>query len=76
MIILQRATIKNLEEIAEMEREASSKTYFAKLGDEELRIFLDKNFVFFIKNNDISVGLIAYRELEENTVYIKSLVIK
>lgn len=74
-IILKKATLKDWQEIAALERVASSKTYSARFEEDEAKDFIKDEFVFLIKKGDDIVGLVAYEEIKRGGVHINGLVI-
>lgn len=74
-IFLQQATLKNLEEILKIEISANSKTYFAMTTEDEIRDYINNNFVFLIKNKEITIGAISFKVIEEKTANCDGLII-
>ncbi|MFA5886725.1 MAG: GNAT family N-acetyltransferase [Patescibacteria group bacterium] len=75
-VLLKKATWRDLKEIADIEKEAQSKTYSALINDVELKNFINKEFVFLIKRQNIVLGLIAYKIVKKNVVYLDGLVVR
>lgn len=75
-ITLERATLENQKEIAEIEKGANSETYHARLGDDEIKEFIENDIIFLIKNDDDCIGLVSYEKISEDKVHIDGLVIK
>lgn len=74
-ILLKRATLKDIEEITKLEKEASSKTYVARINTNDLKCFIENDFVFFIKHKSIVVGIVAYQVLKRKIAHFHCLVI-
>jgi len=73
-ISLKKASLKDLEIIADIEKNASSKTYAAIIGKEELEKFLQNDQVFLIKNEESIIGLASF-ETNQNTAHCTGLAI-
>jgi len=75
-IVLERATTTNQKEIAEIEKMANSETYCARLGDEEIKEFIEHDVVFLIKKGNDCIGLVSYEKISDDKVHIDGLVVK
>lgn len=65
-----RATLKNLKDIAALERLASSKTYSARTSEKEIRNFIKDESVFLIKTQKDIVGLVAYEVIKKKLLML------
>jgi len=74
-ILLKRATLKDINIIAEIEKVGSSKTYSARISEDELKEYIKNDFVFLIKNKDIIVGLVSFEVIKKKTAHCNGLVI-
>ena len=74
-IILKRATLNDLPEIAKLEKTASSKIYSARVEENELKDFINNEFVFLVKKGDKVIGLVAYKIIKNKIAHINGLVI-
>jgi ribosomal protein S18 acetylase RimI-like enzyme len=73
-VTLKRAVGDELKEVAEIENQARSKTYAAAESLEELKGLVKKAVVFFlIKQGNVTIGNIAYEELNKNRVRLRHL---
>lgn len=75
-VLLERATRKDLKAVADIEKEAQSKTYSALIDEAELKNFINNEFVFLIKRQNVILGLIAYKIVKKNVVYLDGLVVR
>jgi len=74
-ISLKKATLKNLKEIADLEKSASSKTYSARVNENEIKNFIKNDVVFLIKKQDNYIGLVSYEIVKRKTAHINGLVV-
>lgn len=74
-ISLKKATIKNIKEIAELEKLASSKTYSARVNENEIKNFIKNDVVFLIKRQNNYIGLVSYEIVKRKTAHINGLVV-
>ena len=75
VISLKRATFKDYEEVAKIEKVGSSKTYHAVIRKEKILDYIKKDFVFLIKNGDTVIGLVSFMVIKEKTASCNGLVI-
>jgi len=75
-ISLQKATLKDLEKVAALEKESDSKTYFAITAQQELQDFIKNESVYLIKRKKLVVGLVAYKVLKGNIAHFDGLVVR
>lgn len=73
-ILLKRATLDNLEDVAQIEKAASSKTYHALIEKEELIDFINSCEVFLIQKDDKILGLVSF-EVKNGVATCNGLVI-
>jgi len=73
-ILLKRATLKNIKEVADLEKLASSRTYSGRVTEDEVKKFIKNQFVFLIMNQGKVVGLVAYTIIKK-IVHFNGLVI-
>lgn len=74
-ITLKKATLKDIETVAALEKGASSKTYSARISPAELKKFITKQAVFLIKNQQTTVGLLAYELIGKKRIHFNGLII-
>jgi ribosomal protein S18 acetylase RimI-like enzyme len=74
-ISLKRATLKDWQEIAKIEKVGNSKTYSARVGDDEIKKYIKNNFVFLIKNDETVVGLVSFEVVKRKIAHCNGLVI-
>ena len=74
-IVLKRATLKDFDEVAKIEKTAEGRTYCAVTERKEIISFIKNDFVFLIKNKEIVVGLVAFGKISKKTAYCNGLVI-
>lgn len=74
-ITLKRAVLENIKEIAKIEKSAKSKTYSARIKVKDVARFINKDFVFLIKNGDTTVGLVSYEETKRGGSHCNGLVL-
>lgn len=74
-ILLQKATLKDLKEIADLEKRAASKTYSAIISESELRAYIKNESVFLIKRNNVVIGSVAYKMVKRNIAHLGGLII-
>lgn len=74
-IVLKRATLKDFDGVAEIEKAAAAPTYCAVTEKKEITSFIKNDFVFFIKRKEIVIGLVAFGEISKKTAYCNGLVI-
>lgn len=74
-ILLEKATLLDLKEVASLERNANSKTYYGLTDKNEILDFINNEEVFLIKKEGIVIGLIAYRIIDKKTVHINGLIV-
>jgi len=72
---LKRATLKDSDQIAELEKIASSPTYSARLTDQEVKDAIKKENIFLIKKGKTVIGLVAYQVIKKKTAHFDGLVI-
>jgi len=74
-ITLKKATLKDIETVTALEKGASSKTYSARTTPAELKRFITKQAVFLIKNQQTTVGLLAYELIGKKRIHFNGLII-
>jgi len=74
-ITLKRATLEDAKEIAKIEKSAQSKTYAARIKEKDIINFINNDFVFLIKNKDITLGLVSYEEAKNGASHCNGLVL-
>lgn len=74
-ISLKKATLKDVEEITELEKIADSKTYSARVKEDEIKNFIKNDVVFLIKRQDKNIGLVSYEIVKRKTAHINGLVV-
>lgn len=74
-ISLKRATLKDYEEVAKIEKVADSKIYSARVKEDEIKNFIKKDFVFLIKNKSVVLGLVSFEVLNKKVAHCNGLVV-
>jgi ribosomal protein S18 acetylase RimI-like enzyme len=74
-VTLKKATIKDVPEFVALGKIVNSKMYAARTTNEEIEYSLKNEFVFSIKKQNETVGLVIYRIKEGNIAKINSLAI-
>jgi ribosomal protein S18 acetylase RimI-like enzyme len=74
-ITLKRATLENAKEIAKIEKSAQSKTYAARIKEQDLIDFINNDSVFLIKNEGVTVGLVSYEVTKKGVSHCNGLVL-
>lgn len=74
-ISLKRATIKNWREVSKIEKAANSKTYAARIKEEEIKNYIKNDFVFLVKNNNTTAGLVSFEIIKKRTAHCNGLVV-
>lgn len=75
MVTLQRATLADVKEITKIEKSAQSKTYAARVKEKDIINFIKKDFVFIVKNKDITVGLVSFELTRGGASHCNGLVL-
>ena len=74
---LKRATIKDIQALLEIEETTVGLRVYSRWKDEkEMIARLDSEIVYFVKNDDVTVGSISYEIKSENHADISALVIR
>ncbi len=74
-VVLKKATLNDYKEVAEIEKMASSKTYSARLKENEIKNFIEKDFVFLIIHDQTTVGLTSFQVLKNKIAHCNGLAI-
>ena len=74
-ILLEKATLEDLKEIADLEKIAGSKTYSPIIGDSELETYINNESVFLIKRQNVVIGSVAYKIVKRNIAHLDGLII-
>lgn len=75
-ILLKRATQEDFKRVLEMESIASSKTYFSRLNEQEVKDYINDSVVYFIEKGGVAVGTISYEMKNPGYANINGLIIK
>ncbi|EKD43974.1 MAG: acetyltransferase [uncultured bacterium] len=70
---LKRATLKDVQEVMDIENSASSATYVGNIKVDEVRLFIKNESVFLIKRGKITIGGIAYKIQKTDYARLKNL---
>lgn len=72
-ITLQRATELDLDDYIAIEKKVTSRTYASITDEDEVKKEFENSFVYMIKQDNKSVGIISYEIKEDESVYISGL---
>jgi len=72
-ITLQKATIAYIEDYIAIEKKVTSRTYASITEEEEVKKEFENGFVYMIKKDDKSVGIISYEIKDDESAYISGL---
>ncbi len=72
-ITLQKATIADIEDYIAIEKKVTSRTYASITEEEEVKKEFENGFVYMIKKDDKSVGIISYEIKDDESAYISGL---
>ena len=75
-ISLEKATLKDLEIVLDIENFANSKTYFGRHGEQEVRDYIKKDVVYLIKREGFFMGTASYKIKDLNHAHINALIVK
>ena len=74
-IELKRATLKDLDEVINIETSGTSQTYAGLIKPGEARDAIINNFVFLIRHNNITIGSISYKINNKDSVRLDTFVV-